>query len=314
VRQPRRTGTGDQNVDSLLDTMANVVGILIVLMAVTQLTVNDAMERIRLWESEEAASLHQATHVARARLAERRGVDLEHTAELARLRELLRQLKAQPETVPPQDATALATRLASQRMRAQRLRDSIREHQGKLSKLEILLSGAEARAQAQTRTVRLPDPRPAPAVAEEVKIFCRYGRVVDPRFDQLARELLEVTRAAPPPAARYFDSHDIGNELLRWRLVEDTALPAARLEWRSHTVGETLAELQSPNARFRTQLAERDTRTRFLHFYVWEDSFEVYAEARRLAEEAGFAAGWQPLPNGRPLDFVQGPSSPTPVD
>jgi len=32
--------------------MANVVGILVVLMAVTQVTVNDAMKRIHVWESE----------------------------------------------------------------------------------------------------------------------------------------------------------------------------------------------------------------------------------------------------------------------
>ena len=35
MRHKRLEGAGDQNVDSLLDTMANVVGILIVLMAVS---------------------------------------------------------------------------------------------------------------------------------------------------------------------------------------------------------------------------------------------------------------------------------------
>ena len=36
----------DQNLDSLLDTMSNVVGILVVLVAVTQLSIGDAVERI----------------------------------------------------------------------------------------------------------------------------------------------------------------------------------------------------------------------------------------------------------------------------
>ena len=40
-----RPAIGAQNLDSLLDTMANVVGILIVLLAVTQMTVGDAMDR-----------------------------------------------------------------------------------------------------------------------------------------------------------------------------------------------------------------------------------------------------------------------------
>ncbi len=42
----RRAGFQGQNLDSLLDTMANVVGILIVLVAVTQLTLGDAVKRI----------------------------------------------------------------------------------------------------------------------------------------------------------------------------------------------------------------------------------------------------------------------------
>ncbi|MFP6629531.1 MAG: hypothetical protein VCC67_10920 [Myxococcota bacterium] len=314
MRHRRREGAGDQNVDSLLDTMANVVGILIVLMAVTQLTVNDAMKRIRMWEREEATSLREATQDARTQLAGIGGIDLVRTLELARLRESIRQLHAQPEEVITKDTETLATDLASQRMRARRLTSSIRGREEKLARLEILLSETEARARDETVTIRLPDPRPAPASAAEIKIFCRYGRVFDPRFDQLARELVEVRRNAPPPAIRYFDAYDVGNELLRWRLIETGTQLAARLEWRHNTIGETLAELQSPNAHFRQRLAEHASGSRFLRFYVWEDSFEVYLEARRLAEEANFAAGWRPFPNGRALDFVSGPGSPTPVD
>ena len=314
MRHRRREGTGDQNVDSLLDTMANVVGILIVLMAVTQLTVNDAMKRIRMWDREEATSLREATQEARTQLAGIGGIDLVRSLELARLRDYIRELHAQPEEVTTKDTETLATDLASQRMRARRLESSIRGREEKLAKLEILLSEAETRAREETVAVRLPDPRPAPAAAAEIKIFCRYGRVFDPRFDQLARELVEVRRNAPAPTSRYFDAYDVGNELLRWRLIESGTHLAARLEWRHNAIGETLAELQSPNARFREMLAEHDAGTRFLRFYVWEDSFEVYMEARRLAEEASFAAGWRPFPDGHALDFVSGPGSPTPVD
>ena len=46
VARSRRRGDA-QNLDSLLDTMANVTGILIVLLAVTQISVGDAMTRVR---------------------------------------------------------------------------------------------------------------------------------------------------------------------------------------------------------------------------------------------------------------------------
>ena len=57
ARQQARARPRGENVDSLLDTMANVVGILIVLLAVTQMTVGDAMDRIRVFDSEESQAL-----------------------------------------------------------------------------------------------------------------------------------------------------------------------------------------------------------------------------------------------------------------
>jgi len=42
----RRRQSDDGNLDSLLDTMTNVVGILIILMAMTQIGVGDAVQRI----------------------------------------------------------------------------------------------------------------------------------------------------------------------------------------------------------------------------------------------------------------------------
>ena len=314
MRQTRREASDGQNLDSLLDTMANVVGILIVLMAVTQLTVNDAMDRIRVWESEEAAGLREATQDARDRLAGMGSIELARSLELGKVRDLVRMLRDQPEAVTAKDTTTLTTDLASQRMQAQRLEGSIREQEERLARLEILVAEAETRSREATQTVRLPDPRPAPPTAEEVKIFCRYGRVFDPRFQQLTSELLAVRRQTRSPVSRYLDTHDVGNELLRWRMAEDSRIPAMRLEWRHTSIGETASELQARNAQFRKRLASYDPGSRFLHFYVWEDSFEVYLEARQLAEQAGFAAGWQPLAEGRPLDFVQGPSTPTPVD
>ena len=45
-----------ESLDSLLDTMANVVGILVMLVAVSQLSLGDAVERIREHAGESAAA------------------------------------------------------------------------------------------------------------------------------------------------------------------------------------------------------------------------------------------------------------------
>lgn len=309
------SGASGQNVDSLLDTMANVVGILVVLMAVTQMTVNDAMKRIQIWESDEAVQLRADRREAEAQLADTAGVDLARTLELSRLREHLRELRALPAAASAStDTASVAADVARKRMQVRALETALRDERDKLANLRILLDESELRAEQESIAVRLPDPRPAPVAAEPLVLFSRYGRVFDPRFDQLTRELLDVSRTARRPLEAYFQAYDVGNEMLRWKVVDTPGGPVNRLEWRRLDIGETPEELQSPRAALRARLAEIDPKKRFLHFYVWGDSFEAYLEARRIAEEAGFSAGWIPIPTGSPLELVRGRTPPTPVD
>jgi hypothetical protein len=306
-----RKGARGQNVDSLLDTMANVVGILVVLMAVTQMTVNDAMKRIQVWESEEAVALREDRKQAEASLSAMAGIDLARVLELSTLRTHIQRLRGLPAAT---DTASVSADVASQRLQVRRLRAAIADEREKLANLQILLSKSESRAEEEGIALRLPDPRPAPVAAEPMVLFCRYGRVFDPRFDQLTRELNQVARSAPRPVDRYFEAYDIGNELLRWRIIETATGRVHRLDWRRTTIGETAEQLLSPRAKFREVLATLAPGSKFLHFYVWGDSFEAYLEARRIAEEAGFSAGWIPIPAGKSLELVKGRAPPTPVD
>jgi len=311
MRARANGGAGGQNVDSLLDTMANVVGILIVLMAVTQMTVNDAMKRIQVWESEEATDLRNERRSAEQLLAETSSEDLARTLELARLRELIEQLREVPVAA---DTASVSAQVASQRLQVRKLEASLEDRREKLADLQIALTESSSRAEKRGIALRLPDPRPAPLETDRRVIFCRYGRVFDPRFDQLTQELDAVMRSAPRPLEQYFQSYDVGNEMLRWQVVEEGPGRIHRLEWRRSDIGETPEQLQSPRASLREVLRELDHESEFLYFYVWGDSFEVYLEARRIAEEAGFSVGWLPIPAGDPLDLVPTRGSPTPVD
>jgi hypothetical protein len=282
-------------------------------MGVTQLTVGDAMKRIKVWESEEVVSLRGEQEEARVRLTSMSAADLADALELARLREHVAELRKRP-VANERDTASVSADVARRRMQVRKLEKSIGEKREQLGNLQILLSELEGRAEREGIALRLPDPRPAPLATEELAIFCRYGRVFEPRLDALKRELAEVIQTAPRPVPRYFEAYDVGNELLRWRVIDEATRRVHRLEWRNTGIGETLDELSSPDAALRRALASHDPKSRFVHFYVWEDSFEIYLEARRLAEELGFAAGWEALSVGRPLDFVQRAPSPTPVD
>jgi hypothetical protein len=314
LRQRTKTSASGQNVDSLLDTMANVVGILIVLMAVTQMTVNDAMKRIQVWESDEAVDLVSRRQEAEAQLARSAGIDLARTLELSRLRDHIAQLRDVTDTKVATDTPSVAANVASQRLQVRRLEAAISDKKEKLANLQIVLAKSSARAEQKGIALRLPDPRPAPVSSERRVLFARYGRVFDPRFERLTRELQEVIRGVPGSVERYFQSYDVGNEMLRWQVIDEATARIHRLNWRRTDLGETPEQLQSPRAEFPKLLASLDEKSEFLYFYVWGDSFEVYLEARRIAEEAGFSAGWLPIPTEEPLDLVRSKGSPTPVD
>ncbi len=121
MRPRARRNTDSQNLDSLLDTMANVVGILVVLMAVTQLTINDAMKRIRVWKSDEAVSLREQRHEAEAKLAMIGPASLAEALERSRLREQIERLRSDSAAARPVEPARVATDLARNKLQSREL-------------------------------------------------------------------------------------------------------------------------------------------------------------------------------------------------
>jgi len=319
-----------QNIDSLLDTMANVTGILVVLMAVTQISVGDAMERLRdqLLERPElsrealAAAASEAESL-RAALAPRLGRRAELEAGLregrSQLGALQRQIGASEEEVSalrsqPRDAAEAQRRVASVRGRARDLEQALAREQAAVAALEREL--ASLPSAAITRDARLPDSRRASPGAAPVLYAIRHGRLT--RLD--ARSLVEMLESAVWRATRatdvralessallraqaveFFAMRDVGNADLRWRLFQEDDELVAHLEWRREDVGETLTELEQANSQFRAGLQRLNRTGSALQFLVWDDSFETYLAARQLSDRAGFAAGWEPFDAKEPL-------------
>jgi len=323
VARSRRRGN-EQNLDSLLDTMANVTGILIVLLAVTQISVGDAMTRVRddLDQRPELspASLAQAEAEARALqetlapLLPRRPhlealLDEQH-AQLAALQDENTEARAEIEQARalPRDEAALRDALdarhnaqAKLEVRALRAREALRE-------AEVALSGlGDAEL---TQVARLPDPRPAPDGSRQIVYFSRYGRILRGHARNMLAALRQGTREASggrwsfgqgPPnfvdrgqLQRWFRSHDVGTSEFRWHVVDNGPRELwAQLEWRDRSMGETLATLASHQSDFERELGHLDARRVHLSFFVWDDSFPVYVKAREIAEAEGFSAGWE---------------------
>jgi hypothetical protein len=326
----RRRNAEVQNLDSLLDTMANVTGILVVLLAVTQISVGDAVERLRDQLSARPELSREAMTAAESEASElelalapllpdadaNEALRRERRAELSALRtriaRLDRELAAARDA--PRSAAELARRQEAARTHSQSLERAIatlgRENADLAQKL-----AAPAPA-ALPSEARLPDPRPAPAGAREVVFFVRHGRILPVDGEDMLRRLWAGIRAATGGTTperlqgsaldrslvlQYFQRNDVGSRELRWHVLDVAGTLVGQLGWRDPQAGETLQQISSGLSRYRADLLRLSPRQVYFQFFVWDDSFDVYVAARQLSDEAGFAAGWVPFDANRPF-------------
>jgi hypothetical protein len=314
------------NLDSLLDTMANVTGILIVLLAVTQLSVSDAMDRIRSELAKRPELTGAALRLAEfeaARLASALTPLLERQDELEsarrRGREELASLRSENEKIRstvgvalryPGDIAALNEAIELSKEEERRLEQRVGKARREIAVLDRELARVDSRS--QRREIRLPDPRPTPPGAVQIPVFVRYGKVVPVDVSELLGRLRNGTLVASegrwsygegPPnfvdrsqLVAYFQNHDIGTEGFRWHLVNNGGRDFyAHLEWRDPDQGDSMSDLASGTSRLAKKIARTGPKSHFFTFLVWEDSFEAYLLAREMANDAGFSSGWRPF-------------------
>ena len=321
-RRERGQGAGE-SMDSLLDTMANVVGILVVLVAVMQLTVGDAVDRIVEEGVRQPASLPEveateedqeavaaAIVAARGKLEalppspEKPGMLIEEAAPLF---EALRALPGS-ELASAQGVEALQEEVQRKANAVENLRADLVVQSTRLARLDALLTHAPP--EDRPKVARLPDPRPPPQGAEEVVFFCRYGHVapVD-RLQMLKRLNGGVEKAlgesrAPAPSdgpwlQNFFRKQSVGWENFYWSIRDaGPRVLFADMAWRDRNFGEQAGELRIEGSRLERIFDNHDPQKEYIRFWVWSDSFEVYLEARYLAEAAGFDVAWTAVPVG----------------
>jgi hypothetical protein len=330
-----RQGLPD-NLDPLVDTLSNVVGILVVVVALNQIQVGDAIDRLvavdsaRLPAARNRLTTLEATHAEasarldqaqarRARILERGGHDVE--TSLAAADALLELAKALPKGAAPRpdrDAAALREGLARRRAELEEASAALANREA----FEVALKEVPRELVA-----RLPDP--TVLTGEEQWILCRFGRVfltdrtrlVSAGEKAIGRILDHMDARAVradeyESLALYLRKREVGEGNFVWRFVTQP-MPRARLEWRSRDVGVEPSRLES-SAELRGWIAGRDPSRQFIKFQVWSDSFEAYLEARRVVEAAGFRAGWRAFDADEdmeiPVTFGVRPSRERPIE
>jgi hypothetical protein len=316
----RQSSTGGMNLDSLMDTLTNVVGILLIILIFAVLGGQEAVKRIRGFVdevSEEQLAAKAAESEALRNLIDeqRRNWDeLETRVPQNRLtleqqQQLLAQLQADLAKLSSSqiDPAQLQAQLTERRQKALELEQSIREKEEMLASLKARLAETPAQgAGADTKVVNLPDPRPAPEGAQPVVFLCRHGRVFPVDTADLQKAAAEVLLSSRQAVVRndridckrlaeIFEKRFVGDRYVKLGVrMGGDGKPALVVNHRDDA-GDTAETLVRRTSLYNQLLSRLDPQQQYVEFRVWNDSFDTYLAARNEAARHGLTAGWTPL-------------------
>jgi hypothetical protein len=214
MRKLKRDDDDDGGLDSLLDTMTNVVGILVLVLVMTQLSVSEAINEITENSNvtqedvdlakEKLSSLAEDKQELEEQTETLASFDLE--AERERLERLKKTLAARRKLLADQAKESNQFTLAIQRDRKtaasnkKAIEDTKKNREGLQSKLEKSL---EERAKLQAmldktprrtgpapaKVVTIPNPRPAPPGARRLVFVCSGNRLYPMNLDGIRKEI-----------------------------------------------------------------------------------------------------------------------------
>ena len=326
MRRTTQEDTPAAGQDSFLDIVANIVGILIILVMVTGLRVRNA--------TVEAASADDSTQAEMAALEEEQATagslrrDILNAA--AQIQGLSRERMLRGE-----ERARLATVVAA-------WQHKIRSHGGQLDadarqtydlgielsdarlQLETLRreqADAQATVVAPTRIESYPTPLSKPVDGGEAHFQLRAQRVT---FIPLKELLEEFKDDARRKAHRLLGQPELteavgprGGFRLRYTLVrqemaDETDMAAGRTgtyatlkRWTliptSGELGEPLDAALAEGSRFRSTLSEFDPDRTTVTIWTYPDSFAQFRQLKRELYQLGFPTAGRPLPHGAPI-------------
>lgn len=328
------------NLDPLVDTLFNVVGILVFIVALTQLQLGDAIERLTSTRGEVAVAAAEAQRLLAQRNAATEPLEAQLAALEAEEAEILRRSTGDLEEAAEEIEWALKTlaetpdaalrgAAAKDPVGATRASDPNAAARSRLARARQAL---EARTAARNRlrekvpealVARLPDP--AVLRGREQWILCRYERCYPADRSALIQEgseavsrvlqhnrLQDIRPDEFESLAHHFRKRPIGDATFRWQIVAQ-GRPRARLAWRKKEGGFDRLDFAQEKP-LSSWLARRSPSKDFIRFWVWSDSFDVYLRARQETEAAGFRAGWRGRDADQELDLLLTFGAPPPTE
>ena len=306
------------NLDSLLDTMTSVVGILIIILIVIQLGVKEKVKELLDIVNEEISVTdleNKEQDIKKLEdLIKKREQEFikKNQAQLSVMNKLnlaknqvskaklelskIQNVKASPINITKDINAALKEIKAKEK--------ELQSIELEESKLKKLLASAKRIKSQPDKTVKLPNPRPAPPGARGIYFICNAGRVFyrnDDEYRAYFQKKVEATRAKknkngeydPAYLKKYFSTRSNITPFGKFELYNNKTNIYFKLKF-GRSVGEMRTFITRSSSRYQRELKKLDPKKYYIVFQVQPDSYSTYLTARAVAEQLGFACGWQP--------------------
>lgn len=306
--------------DSFLDTVANLVGVLIILVVI--MAARTYKEARELGEKQRQSASKTLENPAKQMAAIRNSVaeqeqklarhSLELQYRLAERSNLLQRialtqedLKKQMESVDEQ-----VRRRVEQDSELEKLNEKLKE----LGNRQDIVGESD---EPPIALQHLPTPMAKTVFGQEMHLYMSEGRVIVIPWDSLVDQLKQ---AAPLAAGRGSSRNviedsigPIGGFLMRYRLLTSRRMTQAggqvgmgsyvelerfELELVDRSLGESIEDALQTGSRLRVELAGRLPRETVITVWVYPDSFEAYRRLKEALFEEGFLTAARPLPEG----------------
>ena len=307
-------------MDSLLDTMTSVVGILIIILVVLQLGAKEAVQRIQS-DPDSSPSIRDANEKLEEKekeletlLNDRMRLNAEKQQLITRIgrvpSEALKQEKLKTiQSLQPQPSNSkLAKELEALKAENQKMMATSKNLAAQMEQMEKKMDTISKKPSApMIRNLRLPDPKAPKSGSRGYRFICREGKVFpidyalwDQRIKaSLAKANLKKNSSGEvldsKALAQYFQQSPIGDSVFSLKPVHNNNNKLLYFQFiPKKPAGDLPENLSKPQSHFQAMLKKVDPNKSHILFTVFPDSFDAYLAARKLLEAKGIPAGWSP--------------------
>ncbi|MEC9091205.1 MAG: hypothetical protein VX438_00770 [Planctomycetota bacterium] len=321
----------DVSLDSLLDTMTNVVAILVILLIVTQLGVSDAVKRIAAAnpvDAELADKTKKSNQRKRNRLDTLRalaesspespdaiGLQLKDVqSEIAAVQKKIKILEDDNKSLILLAASEKEQKAKQEDLK--KLHEQIQQKLADIQKLNAQLEQIPLRSGKPAKIVNLPNPRPAPKGAKPFLMLVKNQKIF-PLNLQRFREMAELKAIQIIAKARLDRNPVEGIDAKKFlALFNKQKLRDVFFEVTMRASGSTPVLVFHPIERkgvtrkrvtnksdpFWKEISATNPAKYYISFLVWPESYESYMVTRQACNSVGLSAGWAPQNTKRPFE------------